>query len=220
MSRDSVAAFVEALGPKDRFELLTFNVQARTAVRAARRPPRPRRSREARTFLDAQQAQGGTSLLPGPDPGVHATPRTSRSTCVVLSDGLTEQGERQPLLGGLASRPKGTRVFCIGVGNDVNRPLLEQLAEESGGLAAFLSRGDDFERQAQAFRAKLARPEATDLGCRFSGVEVFDVEPQRLPNLYHGAPLRVYGRYRGGGQVQVPAHRQARARRRSSRRRR
>jgi hypothetical protein len=28
------------------------------------------------------------------------------------------------------------KVFCIGVGNDVNKPLLEQIADDSGGIAA------------------------------------------------------------------------------------
>ena len=54
-------------------------------------------------------------------------------------------------------------MFCIGVGNEVNRPLLEQMADESGGLAAFLSAGDDFDRQAQAFRRKLTRPAMSQL---------------------------------------------------------
>src|SRR5207253_8451523 len=82
---------------------------------------------------------------------------------VILSDGLTEQQERSVLLQQIQARPGNTRVFCIGVGNDVNRPLLEQLAEDSGGLSAFISAGDDFARQARAFRQKLVRPFATDL---------------------------------------------------------
>jgi hypothetical protein len=32
---------------------------------------------------------------------------------------------------------------------------------------------------------------------------VFDVEPATLPNLYHGVPLRVYGRYRDAGMTKV-----------------
>ncbi len=35
------------------------------------------------------------------------------------------------------------------------------------------------------------------------GVEVYDVEPTRLPNLYHGMPVRLYGRYRGQGPAKV-----------------
>jgi Ca-activated chloride channel family protein len=122
---------------------------------------------------------------------------------VVLSDGLTEQTERAELLRLISSRPRNTRVFCVGVGNDVNRPLLEQLAEDSGGLCAFLSRGDNFERQAQAFRRKLMRPAAAGLKVDLKGVTVYDVEPAVLPDLYHGSPIRLYGRYKGSGTAQV-----------------
>ena len=115
---------------------------------------------------------------------------------VVLSDGLTEQGEHQELVALIAQRPPGTRVFCLGVGNDVNQPLLRQLAEESGGLAAFISQGDDFQRQAQAFRRKLQHPAATGVKITIEGGDVYDVEPATLPNLYHGAPVRLYARYR------------------------
>jgi Ca-activated chloride channel family protein len=122
---------------------------------------------------------------------------------VILSDGLTEPQERQTLLQLIQARPGNTRVFCIGVGNDVNRPLLEQLAEDSGGLSAFLSASDDFTRQARAFRQKLVRPFATNLKLDFSGVEISELQPATVPNLYFGAPVRIYGRYHGNGTAEV-----------------
>jgi Ca-activated chloride channel family protein len=122
---------------------------------------------------------------------------------VILSDGLNEQQERAILLQQIQKRPGNTRVFCIGVGNDVNRPLLEQLAEDSGGLSAFISASDNFARQARAFRQKLMRPFATNLEVKFADVDVTAVEPAVLPNLYFGAPVRIYGRYRGNGTAQV-----------------
>jgi len=69
--------------------------------------------------------------------------------------------ERRELVQLIGERPRNCRVFCVGVGNEVNRPLLQQLAEDSGGLAAFISQSDDFARQAKAFRRKLTRPVAT-----------------------------------------------------------
>jgi Ca-activated chloride channel family protein len=85
----------------------------------------------------------------------------------------------------------------------VNKPLLEQLASDSGGLAAFLSPEDNVSRQAKAFRRKLTRPVATDLKIDFAGLEVTDLEPKTMPNLYFGAPVRVYGRYKGSGKADV-----------------
>ncbi|MEY2427845.1 MAG: Ca-activated chloride channel, partial [Verrucomicrobiota bacterium] len=81
--------------------------------------------------------------------------------------------------------------------------LLEQLAEDSGGLSAFLSPGDNLTRQAQAFRQKLIRPFASNLEIKFTGVDVTEVEPAAVPNLYFGSPVRIYGRYHGGGMADV-----------------
>ena len=82
---------------------------------------------------------------------------------VLLSDGMTEAGEQAELLRLIQVAPAGVRVFCIGVGNEVNRPLLDQMATQAGGLAAFVSTEDSFARQAQLMRQKLVRPAIEDL---------------------------------------------------------
>jgi Ca-activated chloride channel family protein len=77
------------------------------------------------------------------------------------------------------------------------------MAQDSGGLAAFISRGDDFKRQAKSFRRKLMRPVASDLQIDIKGVRTYDLEPKVIPNLYHGSPIRIYGRYAGAGEAKI-----------------
>jgi len=201
-SKDSVFAFLNELGEADRFEVMTFNVKPELGF-GQLLPATAANKQRASEHLARQQAHGGTVLQPAIATAYkYSTPDRSLNV-IILSDGLTEPQERPGLLQQIQARPGNTRVFCVGVGNDVNRPLLEQLAEDSGGLSAFLSPGDNFTRQARAFRQKLIRPFATNLKLNFAGVEVTDLEPAVLPNLYFGAPLRVYGRYRGQGTAEV-----------------
>ncbi len=204
VSSDSVSAFVNTLGKEDRFEVMTFNNQATTHFNALQAVT-PENQADASRFIESQRARGGTVLQSALRAAYNYADTEGDRTLnlVILSDGLTQGDDRRALLEVSATRPKNARVFCVGVGNEVNKPLLTQLAEEAGGLAAFISRGDDFERQAQAFRRKLARPIATNLQLAFDGVEVYDVVPAQLPNLYHGMPVRVYGRYQGDGPVTV-----------------
>jgi len=197
---DSLAAFVETLGAEDRFELMSFNIAPLPRFQSLVAPDDQARAL-AREYLGSQQARGGTVLRPALEAAYRYRDPDRTLNVVVLSDGLTEQGEHQELVALIAQRPPGTRVFCLGVGNDVNQPLLRQLAEESGGLAAFVSHGDDFQRQAQAFRRKLQHPAATGVKITIEGGEVYDVEPEQLPNLYHGAPVRLYARYRKPGSA-------------------
>jgi Ca-activated chloride channel family protein len=202
VSRSSIDAFLHELGEEDRFEVMSFNVAPQTLFRQLRAADRVARD-EALGFLRSQRAQGGTVLRPALELAYQYKDADRPLNVVILSDGMTEQQERATLLQMIGRQPSGSRVFCIGVGNDVNRPLLSQLADEAGGLAAFISRGDDFERQARAFRRKLTRPVGTDLEIAVEGVGVYDLEPETLPNLFHGAPVRLYGRYRQGGTARV-----------------
>jgi Ca-activated chloride channel family protein len=202
VSKSAVQAFIDELSPEDRFEVMTFNVQPRTLF-GALRPGDGQTRAEAAAFLGTRQARGGTVLAPAMNTAYRYADPDRTLNVVILSDGMTEQRERQILMEMIASRPRNARVFCIGIGNEVNRPLLAQMADESGGLAAFISRGDSFALAAKAFRRKLMRPAAADLKIDIDGVGVRGLEPVRVPNLYHGSPLRIYGRYGGAGEARV-----------------
>jgi Ca-activated chloride channel family protein len=202
MSRESVSAFIDALGKDDRFDIITFNVVASPLFKQLQQTSKDNRQKGT-AFLESQAARGGTELAPAITAAYRYADPDRPLNVVILSDGLTDQRDRPELLSLIRSRPPNTRVFCIGVGNDVDRPLLEQLAADAGGLAAFISRGDDFGRAAEAFRRKLLRPAASNVQLSFEGIDVYDLEPRSLPNLYHGMPVRVYGRYRNGGMARV-----------------
>jgi Ca-activated chloride channel family protein len=202
LSREAVKAFVGSLSEEDRFELITFNISA-TPLFNAITPVSPENQQRAGEFLSSQKAMGGTILNPAIQAAYRYKDADRQLNVVVLSDGMTEQREQRELLQLIDQRPSGVSVFCVGVGNEVNRPLLGQLAQETGGLAAFISTSDNFEQQAQAFRRKLTHPAATGVKIAIDGAEVYDVEPQVLPNLYYGQPLRMYGRYKESGPVKV-----------------
>ena len=202
LSRDSVNAFVQSLDAKDRFELIAFNIAAKPLFSSVS-PVNEETKRQSAEFLRSQQAMGGTVLNPAIEAAYRYHDSDRQLNVVVLSDGMTEQREQRELLQLIARRPAGVTVFCVGIGNEVNRPLLAQLAKDTGGLAAFMSNGTNFEQQAQAFRRKLVRPAATNLKIALEGAEAYDIEPEMLPNLFHGQPVRLYGRYKKSGPAKV-----------------
>ncbi len=202
LSKDSVSAFIDTLEEGDRFEVMTFNIAPSLAFNQLQAANAESRG-QSREFLGSAEAAGGTALKPAVETAYRFADSDRPLNVVILSDGLTDQAERAVLLEAIEARPRNARVFCIGVGNDVNRALLEQIAEDSGGLAAFVSQGDNFKRQAAAFRRKLTRPAASDLELTLAGIGAFDVVPTLVPNLYHGAPVRIYGRYSNPGEGEV-----------------
>lgn len=202
MSRTAVSSFVSALGQTDRFDVMTFNSQPVLRFGELRRVDGATQS-EAQAFLLEQRAKGGTALRPAIQTAYKYKDADRPLNVVVLSDGLTEISEQAELLAAIQDAPQGTRVFCIGIGNDTNRPLLKQLAESAGGLAAFISHQDDFSRQAQAFRRKLMRPVATNVQIAIDGVEVSGIPNGSLPDLFYGSPIHMMGRYNSSGIAQV-----------------
>lgn len=201
-SRNTVAAFLDALGPDDRFEVLTFSTVPTLHFNSLTSATDDARN-SAREFLDSQRARGGTVLRPALQTAWKYRDNDRALNVVLLSDGMTEQREQSELVRLIKEAPAGIRVFCVGIGNEVNRPLLKQIAESAGGLAAFVSQDDDFERQAKSFRRRLTRPAATDVKIQIDNADVFDVTPEVLPNLFYGAPLRIFGRYKNPGKASV-----------------
>jgi len=206
-SSRSVAAFVDALPEESRFDVMAFNVQPEPLFGQLENVSQTSQ-RQAREFVNSQRARGGTVLQSALRAAYNYvdTEGDRLLNLVILSDGLTQPADQRALLDTSGERPQNTRIFCIGVGNEVNRPVLNQLAEDAGGLAAFISRGDDFDRQAEAFQRKLIRPVATDVNIQVLGAKAYDVVPANLPNLYHGSPMRVYGRYKNAGDAEIVVH--------------
>ena len=202
VSKNALEAFTEEIGENDRFEVMTFNVTPHVLFGDLKAGTESVKT-QARAFMATQEARGRTELVPAMTAAYKYGDPDRTLNVVILSDGMTEQGERQTLLQMIQSRPGNARVFCVGIGNEVNRPLLEQMADDSGGLAAFISRGDDFKQAARGFKRKLMRPVATGLQLDFGGLHVYDVEPRVLPNLFHGSPIRLYGRYHGSGDAAI-----------------
>ena len=202
ISHQSVVAFIDSLGPEDRFECLAFNLAPTPLFRSLRIADGANLD-QAKEFFLAQRARGGTVLQPAISAAYAYRDDDRPLNVVLLSDGMTEVAEQAELLRLIQARPTGVRVFCIGVGNEVNRPLLNQMAGQAGGLAAFVSTEDSFRRQAQLMRQKLVRPAIENVSVEFRDGAIHDVEPKKLGDLFYGTPLRLWGRYGSGGQVAV-----------------
>ena len=202
LSKQSVAAFVANLGEKDRFDLLTFNATPEPLFGNLRRADAANRG-IATEHLNQQRARGSTELGAAMSLAyAYATPDRHLNV-VLLSDGVTQPGDRTQLLSAMRNRPQGTTVFAVGVGNQVDKRLLSQMADDTGGVAAFVSQQDDFAHQAEAFRRKLTHAAVRNVQVRIDGVPVDDVIIPEKAQLYHGAPLRIYGRYQAGGDAQI-----------------
>ncbi|MEK6256223.1 MAG: hypothetical protein N2C13_02755, partial [Chloroflexota bacterium] len=98
---------------------------------------------------------------------------------------------------------KNIRLFSFGVGYDVDTFLLDSLAQAHHGSSTYVRPGERLDELVSAFYAKISTPVLTDLELDFGDMQVYDLYPQPLPDLFSGSQIVVVGRYRDGGTETV-----------------
>jgi hypothetical protein len=130
---------------------------------------------------------------------------------VFLTDG--QVGNDHAIIDAIQRHRAGTRVFTIGIGNSVNRYLLDGMARAGGGVADYIlippnntSASDPAARQqfetditavAQRLNQRTRSPVLTHISAEFSpGLAVADLEPaaDRLSDLFDARPIVLLGR--------------------------
>jgi Ca-activated chloride channel family protein len=194
-------AALQCLRPEDTFNIIAFNL-APTPLSDAPLSADESGIARAEVFLKNLSPRGGTSLVPAIEQAAGMIQPQRASAIVLLSDGeATDVQNHAPIVQMLQSRAgEMPRIASIGVGNEVNRPLLDRLARDTGGFVAYLSAEDNMADLAPTMIEKLRRPLAQNISVTSDAVELFDVTPAPLPNLYHGGQLALFGRYRGSGK--------------------
>lgn len=159
--------------------------------------------RDAQQWVRQLSADGGTNIAGALAEAFAESPDDGALGVVVfLTDGMATAGETDPeRIADQAEHSRGSfRVFAFGIGYDVNTYLLDRLTERARGVTAYIQPGGDIEQAVGALAAKVASPVLTDLVVRADGVELYDLQPEHLPDLFSGDELVVFGRYRGEGR--------------------
>ncbi|MFW5952487.1 MAG: VIT domain-containing protein, partial [Gemmatimonadota bacterium] len=159
--------------------------------------------RDARRWVDALEANGGTNIAGALDEALRLDSPAGRLPIVVfLTDGLPTVGEQNPeRIAASAEAGRGrTRVFAFGVGYDVNTYLLDRLGEAGRGGTAYVDPREDVERALSSLVTRISHPVLTDLELAGAPVRLTELYPGELPDLFAGEELVVFGRYEGGGE--------------------
>jgi Ca-activated chloride channel family protein len=90
-----------------------------------------------------------------------------------------------------------SRIFSFGVGESVNRYLLEEMATEGRGAAAFLALDASPDEVIDRYFDRISHPAMTDIAIDWRGMLVSDTYPARVPDLFVGRPIVVTGKYSG-----------------------
>lgn len=186
----------------DRFRLIAFeNAVRRFAAEWTVATPENRR--RGVDWVRSLEAGGGTNIAGALDDAYSLPPSEGALGVVVfLTDGLPTVAEQDPeRIAARAEERRGEfRVFSFGIGYDVNAYLLDRLTERARGRTEYITPGGDIERAVGTLTSRIASPVLADVALEGGdGVELYDVQPQTLPDLFAGDEVVVFGRYRPAG---------------------
>jgi Ca-activated chloride channel family protein len=196
-AKAALRQLISSLGERDRFRLVAFSNRVHAHRRDWTRATGAE-MRNAREWIDGLSADGGTNIEGALAEAFRLESLEGRIPMVIfLTDGLPSVGENNPeRLAALAEDDRGdSRVFAFGVGYDVNTYLLDRLSDAGRGATQYVGPGEDVEEAIGGLAAKIQHPVLADLQLARAPIELTDVYPERLPDLFAGEELVIFGRY-------------------------
>ncbi len=203
-AKAALAQILNSLNPGDRFTMIAFD--DKVLPYSTQLIPAEQRA-DALQWIRDLPIGGGTNINDALLTALGTVDRSSSRPHIVvfLTDGQATTGvtATSAILANVreAIRPQ-SRLYTIGVG-DVNQALLESLAQENRGTSLFVTATEPLEKPLANYYAAIDSPVLVDLALDFGGVEVYDVHPNPIPDMFLGGQVVLTGRYKGSGPTTI-----------------
>ncbi|HEX9961630.1 MAG TPA: TonB family protein, partial [Pyrinomonadaceae bacterium] len=186
---------LEGLYPNDTFNLITFAGDTHVLFDEPV-PATPGNLRKAQEFLDSREGDGGTEMMEAVKIALAPSDAQDHMRIVCfMTDGVV--GNDTEIIAEVKKYSKA-RVFAFGIGDSVNRYLLDNIAKEGRGEVEYVALEDDGSAAARRFHERIRNPLLTDVSIDWNGLPVADVYPQKIKDLFSAKPVVVHGRYTRG----------------------
>ncbi|MEW6685594.1 MAG: VIT domain-containing protein [Candidatus Edwardsbacteria bacterium] len=205
-AKEALLSCLDGLNAGDRFNLIVFNDEV-DEYRAELLLASQENLWSAKQFIRQVEAGGSTNIHEALLTALRRIKNHSRPGIIIfLTDGLPTVGVQD--ISKILTNVKRTneeqmRLFTFGVGYDVNTQLLDRLASENKGISEYVRPEENIEAKVSNFYSKIANPVLTDLALDFGGLEVTEIYPKVLPDLFKGSQLLILGRYEGQGGTSI-----------------
>ncbi len=207
-AKKALAFCVENLNADDRFEVLRFATDVEPIFdRLTEAVPAQRR--RAQEFIRDLKPTGGTAIDDALRKALALRPTEGKRPYVIifLTDGLPTVGTtaEDKILANVKDGSRGNvRVFCFGIGTDVNTHLLDKITDETRASSEYVLPEEDLEVKVSAFFTKVKDPVLASPSVAFpDAVRVTKLYPSSVPDLFKGGQIVLAGRYSGTGDGAV-----------------
>ncbi|MCB8933346.1 MAG: VWA domain-containing protein [Chthonomonadaceae bacterium] len=200
-SKELTLQLIRTLNPEDTFNVISFANGVRQLWSGPRRVTSENLG-EAQRFVEGLQANGGTQLLSAVQAALQPEPDPDRLRLVVFNtDGFV--GNEFEILDAIQKNRGAARMFTFGIGNSVNRFLIDSMSAEGKGDSEIVTLAEGADKAVERFVQRTRSPILTDVSVRFEGVSVDQVLPEAIPDVFSEKPIVVKGRYSQPGTGRV-----------------
>src|SRR6185503_8021330 len=180
-AKETMKLALQNLYPSDTFNLITFSGDTHILFDQPV-PATPENLEKAQQFLASRQGRGGTEMMTAIKAALEPSDKQDHVRIVCfLTDGLV--GNDMAIIDEVKKHPNA-RVFAFGIGNSVNRFLLDEISQQGRGEVQYVGLNDDGSAAAQRFHERVRNPLLTDISVEWDGLTVSDVYPQKIPDLF------------------------------------
>ena len=153
-------------------------------------------------FINNLHGGGGTEIGTSIHQAFSTAPEAGTVRIVVfLTDGYI--GYEQTVYDQIDDMIGDARIYAFGVGSSVNRYLLSEMGRRGRGFARFIDPTEKSNDVAISLATKLNAPVLTNISLEFGDMEVSDLTPAVIPDLFAGDSIRVQGKFTGSGQKTI-----------------
>lgn len=204
--KEALGVFLDALMPYDRFNIVVFSTNV-VSMKSDLVQATPQATSDARNFVQKLGAVGLTDI----DDALKASLSMSFSdstanSIVFMTDGMPSWGEMDSskiLANVKRGNTKNIRIFSFGIGEDLNKYLLTNLASQNAGYTAYINSADSIPVVIANHFKKISLPALQAPSIDYGSLQTYDVYPIVLPDLFFGAQVLQLGRYKSGGVYPV-----------------
>jgi Ca-activated chloride channel family protein len=207
-ARKALQFCVENLNDGDRFEIIRFSTEVEPLFDKLVKATEQNRAK-ANDFIKDLKPIGGTAIDDALRKALALRPGGEDRPFVVifLTDGRPTIGttdEDQIVANVKKENDARTRVFCFGIGTDVNTHLLDRITEDTRAVSQYVLPDEDLEVKVSNFFSKIKEPVLANPTLKFTGdIRATKLYPSPLPDLFKGEQLVLVGRYSGKGDAAV-----------------
>lgn len=202
-AKDAIRRALKKLGPDDTFQVIRFSSNASQLGRDPL-PATEKNIRKGLDYVDSLRSGGGTMMIEGIKAALDFKHDPRRFRLVsFMTDGYI--GNEADILAAIHEKLGDSRIFSFGVGSSVNRYLLDRMAAMGKGAVAYIGPDDSAGEVVDLFYERISHPALTDVEIDWGRMEVEDVYPRQIPDLFVGRPVIVTGRFTGraDGDVRI-----------------